>query len=265
MKKLVTLNLMGSSNGRRVSVKYKKGAKERMVHFWPEKQEKWKLSSGYVPHHMKNLKRACKLFLEAYAFPLFERGGPGVFDTPSSTEWSDLFQDDQTKPKTMQRLLKILYIGDVEVAKNGRKYRTVKFEADTRMPDGTPVFTNLTEGTRTIWDHFVDKEGNEFKADGLWSAIESGAAKAGSYVEGQVTRVSTYPYKPEGFTNEAKTWTGVVFGHEDPTDYINKQLKKNFSCVMYGDNLTAPDQINRPATPATGAPTTIPTGVGSAL
>ena len=241
---LEPFNLMGTTNGRRVSVKYKKGKKERMVHFWPEKHEKWRLSPGYIPHHMKNLKMACKLFLEAYAYPKFVKGGSGSA-SPSLREWSTLFQNPQTKAKNMQRFLKILYVGGIEIAKNGRRYRTVKFEADTRMPDGT----------RTIWDFFKDGNGNEFKADGLWAVLESGKAKEGSMVEGQIASVATYPYTIHEDKPQAKKWTGVVFGHEDVTDYINKQLKSSFSCVMYGDTLTAPDQINKPAT--AGAPTSV--------
>lgn len=236
MKKLVTLNLMGSSNGRRVSVKYKKGAKERMVHFWPEKKEKWKLSSGYVPHHMKNLKRACKLFLEAYAFPLFERGGPGMFDSPSSLEWSDLFQEDQPKTKLMQRLLKITDISDVKVAKNGRKYRTLVFESDTRLDDGTPIFSNMDERSRNIREEFKDSEGREFKADGLYNLYEEKRIKIGSMVDGRIVKVATTGYLIAGDVNEKFTRTEVVFAHEDPTDYILKQLPEGTG-VRYGDQV----------------------------
>lgn len=247
-------DLVATTNGKKVSVKYTVESKEHLIHYFPVKTQRYKISPGYVPHHMKNLKRACKLFMEQYAYPIFEKGGRGMFDSPSTREWSDLFQKD-TKKKKMQKLLKILFIGKIETAKNGRNYRVVRFESHATIPDGTPVFSNLSEGTRTIWDNFQDKDGNIFKADGLWGAIESGAAKIGSYVEGQIMRVSTYPYQIEGSTSPAKSWTGIVFGHEDPTAYINKQLKPNFSCVMYGDNLTEPDQIRR-SDSTTGAPAT---------
>lgn len=243
-------NLMGSSNGRRVSVKYKKGQKERLIHFWPDPQEKWKISTGYKPHHMKNLKFACKLFLEAFAFPEFMKAPPEILSDPSYNEWVEQLYGSQKEEKTMLKFLKILYISAIEVAKNGRKYRVVKFMNHTLMPDGAKVFSNVVEGTRTIWEAFTDEQGREFKADGLWNVLETEEAKVGALVEGQIVTLQTYPYRFEGSTNLAKKYTAVVFGNEDATDYINKQLKSVNSCVMYGDNLTAPEQINPEAVPA---------------
>ena len=147
----------------------------------------------------------------------------------------------------IQRLLKITHISEIIPAKNGRPYCTVRFESSNSQPDGTPILSAIGEGTRTVFAAFQDKEGNDFKADQLFTLIARGQAKVGMLIEGQVVKVRTTPYRILGSDFDSQSYTCVIFSHEDMIAYINKQLKNNYACVVdeYGV-VTAPEQTLKP-------------------
>ena len=147
----------------------------------------------------------------------------------------------------IQRFLKITAIGGVKEAVNKRPYMVIKFEGKSLLEDGTPIYNTLPQGTRTVFGPYKDEKGNEFKADGLFIEIIEGRAKVGGLIEGQIVRVLAKPYHIEGSEFEAKTWTGVVFRHENVQEYVNKQLKPSFSCMIDEHGvLTAPEQCEKP-------------------
>ena len=160
----------------------------------------------------------------------------------ASQDWICLISNQQTM---IQRMLKISELGPVREASNKRLFRTVKFTPYNQLPDGTPVFSNQTAGTRNIFGPFEDKD-SKFKADGLWNDIQSGNAKVGSAVEGYVAKVSTTPYIFGDSDVERTSYSSPIFSGEIETDYINKQLKEFYACVVLGDHVTAPDQLVRP-------------------
>lgn len=153
----------------------------------------------------------------------------------------------------IQRLLKIVSISDVKDGKNG-PYMVVKFEPKYMFDDGTPVATALSEGTRTVFGP-SQIDGKEVKADGLFKSILAGQVKEGHLVEGQLTRVVTTPYYIPGREKAVTQWTGVIFAHETARDYVNKQFAsaKVPACVIEGDNLTAPENLNVPLEVHAGA------------
>lgn len=137
-------------------------------------------------------------------------------------------------------------------AKNNRAYFVVRFEPKNAQLDGTPILSALGEGTRTVFDAFTDEKGNEFKADPLFKQISEGQAKVGMLIEGQILKVRTTPYRIEGSDFDSNFYTCVVFAHEDPVTYVNKQLKGVYACMVdeHG-TLTAHEQTLKPvAAPA---------------
>jgi len=142
----------------------------------------------------------------------------------------------------MQKMLRVSDIGDMQQDKRGRNYRVVRFTTNNLLDDGTPIFSNQSTGTRTIWDEF---EG--FKADGLWSLIKDGQVIKGSLVEGSIVRFQTTPYTiGDNPTKELTSYTCTIFGHEDPIEYANKQLAPNRACVVVGGVLTNREQTEGP-------------------
>ena len=146
----------------------------------------------------------------------------------------------------IQRMLKIAEISAAKEASNKRLYRTIKFSPYNLLPDGTPVFSNQGIGTRNVFGPFKDEKGQEFKADGLWKDIQEGSAKLGSAVEGHVAKVSTTPYIFGDSETERTSYSSVIFSNEIEVDYINKQLKDYYACVVLGDHVTAPEQCEKP-------------------
>ena len=160
----------------------------------------------------------------------------------------------------IQRFLKIVSTSDVKEGKYG-PYIIVKFEPKYMLSDGTPVASALSEGTRTVFGQSII-EGKEIKADGLFKSITAGTCKEGSLVEGHIARVSTTPYQIPGRERPVTQWTGVIFGHENVFDYVNKQFfnSKTPACAVNGDMLTAPDNLNIPLPVNASTFETVPAG-----
>lgn len=146
----------------------------------------------------------------------------------------------------IQRFLKVAEIGNLETGKNGQ-YITVKFFPKYMLNDGTPIASALSDGTRNVFGSSTGPNGEEYKEDGLFRDIMNGTIKVGSLVEGELCRVQTTPYKIPNRDKEATSYTCVRFAHENLADYVNKQLKAVYACMLSTDGLlTAPDQCNKP-------------------
>ena len=150
----------------------------------------------------------------------------------------------------MYKFLKVVEIGDLKESKTnkGQQYRTLKLRPITVLPNGSQVFNNEPERSRTIFGEFED-----FKADPLFTRIQAGELKRGGDVEGEVRHFQTTEYKPEGFERSITSYTCVVFSNEDPVKYANRQLKNNYACVidMETGALTAEKQLEKPTTAET--------------
>ena len=143
----------------------------------------------------------------------------------------------------IQRFLKVKTISDLKQGKNG-EYFTVTFTAKNMLPNGVAVSSALSEGTRNVFGSHSGPNGEEFKADSLFTEISEGVLKVGGLVEGEICRVQTSPYTITD--KEVTTYTCVKFAHEILKDYVNRQLKSAYACMIEDGILTAPDQINRP-------------------
>lgn len=146
----------------------------------------------------------------------------------------------------LYRFLKVVEIGDLKESTKdeGREYRTILMRPISILPNGSPVFNNEKSRTRTVFGAYGD-----FQADPLFTGIQTGEIKRGSDVEGQVYHFNTTPYKPEGFKEYVQTYSCIVFPHEDPIKYANRQLKGYFACVVDSTGvLTAEHQLEKPTT-----------------
>ena len=144
----------------------------------------------------------------------------------------------------IQKFLKITHIGETQEGKNGSKYIQVTFEPKYMLHDGTPVACALRQGKRNVFgDSVID--GKPVLGDGLFKGITEKTVGVGSLIEGQLARVQTTPYLFEGRDTPTTQWTGVVFGHENPRDYVNSQFKgKKEACAVTEDGtLTAPENL----------------------
>lgn len=146
----------------------------------------------------------------------------------------------------IQRFLRIIAVGALKNSENGNPYMVIKFEPKYMLADGTPIGSAILEGTRTVFGPHKDDKGNEFKGDGLFKSISEGQFKVGNLVEGQLCRVTTTPYNIPGTDREVSSYTCALFAHENLREYVNKQLKDSYACMIDGDYVTAPDQLNKP-------------------
>lgn len=152
----------------------------------------------------------------------------------------------------IQRFLKVAEIGNLETGKNGQ-YIVVKFYPKYMLNDGTPIASALSDGSRTVFGTSKGPKGEEFKEDGLFRDIMNGIVKVGSLVEGELCRVQTTPYQIPNREKDATSYTCVRFAHENLKDYVNKQLKPVYACMLEEGFLTAPDQCNKPVNASVGS------------
>lgn len=150
----------------------------------------------------------------------------------------------------IQRFLKIASISDLKEGKNGN-YIVVKFHPKYMLQDGTAIASALSEGSRTVFGASTGPNGEQYKEDGLFRDIMNGSVKVGTLVEGELCRVQTTPYKIPDVDRTVTSYTCVRFAHENLIDYVNQQLKPLYACMVSGEHLTAPDQLNKPVNAST--------------
>lgn len=102
----------------------------------------------------------------------------------------------------MEKFLKVVSIGDEKTATDGRKYRTVKLQPQTSLPNGQMIMGSKVSG-RNFWAQ--DPSGNP---DPLYNNI-----RVGTLIEGRYVSAKVEPYEIDGRTVD--TYGAIVLGHEN--------------------------------------------------
>ena len=126
----------------------------------------------------------------------------------------------------MESVLEIRKISELKTAPaNGRKYFTVEF--GVVLAPGVQ-FDNTPTKVRNVWETFTDKKTNQtFKGDAMFDqivALNSVEDAIKGKVFGQIASCETEEY-PIG-DRMVKTWTGVVFRHEQVKSLAEAAAKR---------------------------------------
>ena len=140
----------------------------------------------------------------------------------------------------------------VQKAVNGREFKTVEFTEVQYFEGIGHVLTNKPSRKRNIWNEFTDDQQRVFAADPLFATGQMGAIVAGEIITYPTT--AYHVARPDGSKGpQANKLTTVVFDGEDGVAYTNRQLRRNGACVLDGDTLTAPENLEIPAKTANAA------------
>ena len=149
----------------------------------------------------------------------------------------------------MEKILKIVSVGDIKTASNKRDYRVVSFKS-VKFIGNLQVTSNQSPISRVLWDEFTDESGNKFKQDPLFQDLKTGEVTVGGAVEGSLISFNTSEYLIPGSTKPVNSYTMVIFSNEynNATAVANRALKANHACVIDSEGiLTAVDNLKKEA------------------
>lgn len=136
----------------------------------------------------------------------------------------------------MEKILKIVSVGDIQTATSGRKFRKITYKG-VKFLGTLQVVSNQQPVSRLAWSDFKDSEGREFKSDPIYNDIFTGEIGVGGAVEGELMSFSTSPYVINGKT--VTVYTMPIFSNEyNKADAVaNNALKSNKASTVSEDGI----------------------------